>query len=77
MTLNKLLEFVSTLFECKDESGPVQIKARLVWRDEDGCIQKVRMAEFGYCSGLRNALTIEMNTETNEGLHPEDLAAIG
>jgi hypothetical protein len=72
MTLHKLLEMISTMFEVKDKQGPVEIKARLVWRDEHGGITKVRMADFGHCSGLRNEMTVEMNTETEHGLRWED-----
>lgn len=74
MTLRKLLEMVSTMFEVKEKESPAEIKARLVWRDEHGKVEKVRMADFGFCSGLRNEMTVEMNTMTEEGLRSKDTA---
>ena len=72
MKLSKLLETIGVMFASKEVQGEPEIIARLVWRDEEGTPYKVRSAKFGFSSGLRNELTVEMSTQSMEGLRIED-----
>lgn len=74
MNVKQLLAWLISLYQGKDKFGDPDITARLVWRDTDGCPCRVEYAQFGFCSGLRPELTIEMSTATSEGLRPEDEA---
>lgn len=73
MTIAKLLQWVSNRYLAKSKKGDDEIKARLLWRDENNKPVKVKYANFGYNSGLTNLLTIEMSTATDQGLGFEDL----
>ena len=70
LNLQKLLEFIAARIDNKrqNEDAGTEIKARLLYRDEDNNIVKVQHASFGFCSGIHNELTVEMNTITTEGL---------
>ena len=60
MTIGKLLQTLATMFEVKNKQGPINIKAELYWRDDDGIITRVRTADFGYSSGLEPKLIVEV-----------------
>lgn len=42
------------------------IKARLLYRGENGEVIREELADFGYSSGLRAELTVEMNSAKEE-----------
>ena len=60
MTIPKLFLTLATMFEVKNEQGPINIKAELNWRDSNGKIKHIRTADFGYSSGLEPKLTVEV-----------------
>ena len=65
MKLSMLVEFFMGLIIQQDVEGETanpNIMAKLLWRDKDGCVQKVKWAEMGYGSPSGRYITIEMNT---------------
>lgn len=62
MTIRDLFDTIATLICSKHQSGDVHIKAKLIWRGEHNEVTKTQIADFGYSSGLRNELIVEMNT---------------
>lgn len=64
LTIRKLFDFITTLM-CSKPSGEVAdlpIRARLVYRDQDGRVVRIEMADTGYSSGLEPELRVEMST---------------
>ena len=74
MNVQQFLAWLISLYNGKSEYGDPEINARLVWRDADGCPCRVEYAKFGFSSGLRPEIVVEMSTATAEGLRPEDEA---
>lgn len=42
-----------------------EIKARLIWRDENGCVCREEIARLGVSTGLRPLITVEMSTQSS------------
>lgn len=62
MTLRELFDTISMCIINKKEVGDIHIKAKLIWRGKNNEVIKRQTASFGYSSGLKNELIIEMNT---------------
>lgn len=62
MTYGMLMNFMSNLFYSYKSRDIEEdfIKARCIWRDENGGIVKEELHDIGYCSGLKAQMTIEM-----------------
>lgn len=65
MVFRDLMKFLIGLYEGKNldysDNGP-KIVAKLVYRDQHGCVDRIRYADFGFSSGLKPELTVDMNT---------------
>ena len=65
MSFRDLMKFLIGIYEGKNldysDQGP-KIVAKLVYRDQHGCADRVKYADFGFSSGLLPELTVEMNT---------------
>lgn len=63
MTIRELFDFLATLYENQiHDPNPVpEIKARLIWRDENNAVICEKIVDFGFSSGLYPYLTIEMS----------------
>lgn len=61
MNIRTLLEFVAHLCEL-NEPAKKEIVAVLIYRDASGSVVRKEVANFGFCSGVRPELTVEMGT---------------
>lgn len=64
MRISQVAEFLMGVFIDKDVIGDHkdrEVKARLLWRDKDGCVRKVQYASMGYGSPNGLYFTVEMN----------------
>jgi hypothetical protein len=59
MQLKDLLTFATNIAL---DHPTEEIKARLIWRNEEGCVYREEIADLGYSSGLRPLITVEMST---------------
>ena len=59
MQLKDLLAFATNIAL---DHPTEEIKARLIWRDENGVVCREEIADLGYSSGLRPLITVEMST---------------
>ena len=54
-----------------------EIKARLIWRDENGCVCREEITRLGVSSGLRPYINVEMATQSNSsGIDLANLPAV-
>lgn len=65
MSFRDLMKFLIGIYEGKNldysDQGP-KIVAKLVYRDQHGCVDRIKYADFGFTSGLLPELMVEMNT---------------
>jgi hypothetical protein len=74
MQLKDLLAFATNI--ALDHTTE-EIKARLIWRNEEGCVYREEIADLGYSSGLRPLITVEMSTQSNSsGIDLTNLPAV-
>ena len=63
MKFGDLMRFASMMFEVKEQDSNPTIRARLIWRHKvSGVVMSHSYANFGFCSGLKPELTVEMDS---------------
>ena len=65
MNVYQLFDFLRSVCTNPNLDKNPTIRARLVYRDKEGSVEKVEYAQIGYCSGLRSEITVEMNSREN------------